>query len=270
MFRIESNHRIAGNAFFIEIVAPEIAPHVQPGHFVDIHVSVDGTPLTIPVSDFDRDKGTITVVHEASDIPGRQLKMLQKDDELFQVSGPLGEACEFAGLGKVVLAAEDLGVGSAYCRAREYKKKGSYTICVLGFGTKDDVFWEERFAALCDELYVCTRDGSYGVKSGITAPLRAVCESHKNIERITVIGGLATMKKIAKVASDYNIRAFVSFDVARRQSEITEAVEFDKGGQKIFGFAKSPDMNADEIDFDKLLEKQRALQKESEGATPSS
>jgi ferredoxin--NADP+ reductase len=267
MFKIARRESINEEVFLMEIEVPEIAAAARPGHHVDIRVNPDGTALTLPVAGYDREKGTVTFVHKTQDLPSLQLSMLQEGDEVFQVRGPLGGTCAFGNAGKVVLAAEDLGAASLYLRAREYKDRSAYTIGLLGFETKDAIFWEDEFAALCDELYVCTNDGSYGVSGRITNPLRAVCEAHKDIERIVMIGQLAKMKKVAKVAADYDIPATMSFDAIRQPVGSENIFGVDDASQEAFEFAKAPEVDANEIDFEKLLAKQRAILKESENSS---
>lgn len=264
MFKIARKQPVADDVFLMEIEVPEIAALARPGHHVDIRVNPDGTALTLPVVGYDSEKGTISIVHKPQDLPSLRLSMLQEGDELFQVRGPLGGTCVFDDSAKVVLAAEDLGAASLYLRAREYRDRGAYVICVLGFETKESVFWEEEFAALSDELYVCTRDGSYGVAGRITNPLRAVCESHRDVERIVMIGQLAKMKKVAKVAADYDIPATMAFDAIRQPVGGPSIFDVDETSQEVFEFAKAAELDANEIDFEKLLARQRALFKESE------
>ncbi len=264
MFKIVSKRAITDEVFSMEIEMPAVAEKVQPGHHVDIHVNTDGAALTLPVAGYDRQKGTITIVHKAQDLPSLQLSMLREGDAVFQIRGPLGRSCTFADIGKVVLAAEDLGAASLFLRAKEYKQHGAYTICVLGFETKNEIFWEKDFATICDELYVCTRDGSYGVNGRIITPLRAVCEMHKDIERIVMIGQLAKMKKVAKIAADYDIPAVMSFDAIRQRVGGPDLFETGDKAQKEFEFARAPEIDANEIDFEKLLARQRVLLKESE------
>lgn len=270
MFKINRRESVTDDVFLMDIEAPAVAALVHPGHHVDVQVNADGVALTLPVAGFDRERGTVTIVHKAQDLPSLQLSLLQEGEEVFGVRGPLGGTCVFGDVGKVAMAAEDLGAASLYLRAKEYKSRGAYTICVLGFETQKDVFWEGAYAAICDELYVCTRDGSYGVNGRVTNPLRAVCEAHKDIDRIVMIGELAKMKKVAKIAADYDIPAVMSFDAIRQPAGSPNIFGVDEKSQEVFEFAKAPEIDAKEIDFEKLLAKQRALLKESENTVTGS
>jgi NAD(P)H-flavin reductase len=264
MFKIVRKETAGRENFLLEIEVPALASDAQPGHHVDIHVNPDGGALTTPIVGYDRERGTITVAFKGQDLPSLQLSLLQEGDELFQIRGPLGGACSFGEFGKVVVVAEDLGVASLLPRTMEYKKRGAYTIGILGFETKEDIFWEKEFASVCDELYVCTSDGSYGVKGRITNPLRAVCDAHKDLERMVVIGQLSKMKKVAKVAADYDIPTVMSFDAIRQPVGSPNIFGVDANSQEAFKFAKAPEIDANDIDFEKLVAKQNALVKEAE------
>jgi NAD(P)H-flavin reductase len=264
MFKIVRKETVGKETLSIEMEVPAIAADAQPGQYLDINVNPDGGALTLPVSGVDREAGTITVVFKAQDLPSLQLSMTSEGDELFQVRGPLGGACSFGEAAKVVLVAEDLGVASLLPRASEYKNRGAYTIGILGFDTREDIFWEKEFASVCDELYVCTSDGSYGVKGRITNPLRAVCEAHKDVERMVVIGQLAKMKKAAKLAADFDIPATLSFDALRQPVGSPNIFDVDETSQEIFEFARAPELDVNDVDFEKLVAKQNALAKEAE------
>jgi ferredoxin--NADP+ reductase len=264
MFKIAAREMISDEIYAMDFEVPVVAAEARPGHHIDIHVNPDSGALTMPVAGFDRERGTVTVVFKSHDLPSLQLAMLQAGEEVFSIRGPLGGACSFGEFGKVVLVGEDLGTASLLLRAQEYKRRGAYTIGILGFETKADIFWEEPFAALCDELYVCTRDGSYGVKGRVTNPLRAVCETHKDVERMVVIGQLKRMKKVAKVAADYEIPAVMSFDAIHQPMGGPNIFDVDDSSQEVFEFAKAPEIDASDIDFEKLVARQNALAKEAE------
>jgi hypothetical protein len=117
---------------------------------------------------------------------------------------------------------------------------------------------------------VCTRDGSYGVKGRITNPLRAVCEMHKDLERMVVIGNLMRMKKVAKIAADYDIPAIMSFDAIRQPAGNPNIFGVDESSQEVFEFAKAPEIDANDIDFEKLVARQKALLKDAESSATGS
>jgi NAD(P)H-flavin reductase len=259
MFSITRKQSFNEDTFLLEFHLPALAERAMPGQYVDLHLNVDGPTLTLPIVAADRGAGTFAVVEQGRDLPTERLMILDVGEEVFQIRGPLGSPCRIDSDGKVVLVAEDMGVASLLWRARVFKEHGAYVIVVLGFPSKDRVFFQEEFAGVADELYVTTLDGSFGVSGRVTGVLQALCETHKDIERIVMIGRLKHMKRAAKIASDCGIDASVSFDALRYpvgSPGIFDAVD---RAQDAFEFARAPEIDADRVDFDKLLAREKAL-----------
>lgn len=257
MFEITRKQSFNEDTFLMEFAMPAVAEKARPGQYADIHVNVDGPTVTLPIVAADSAAGTFTVVERGRDLPSERLMVLAPGDEVFQIRGPLGSPCKFDADGKVVLVGEDLGVPSLLWRARGFKEKGAYVIAILGFPSRDRMFWNDEFAGLADELYINTTDGSFGVSGRITGVLQAVCETHKDIERLVMIAKLKHMKRGAKIASDNRIDARVSFDAIR--FPVGSPGIFDAAEQESFTFARAPELDADRVDFDKLISRQRAL-----------
>jgi glutamate synthase (NADPH/NADH) small chain len=257
MFTITRKQSFNEDTFLMEIQMPAIAASAHPGQYVDIHINVDGPTVTLPSAGTVPDAGTFTVVEQGRDLPSERLMVLGQNDEVFQVRGPLGSPCAFNADGKVVLMGEDLGVASLLWRAREIKRRGAYVIVVIGFPARDRVFWHDEFATVADELYINTTDGSFGVSGRITGVLQAVCETHKDIEQLVMIARLKSMKRGAKIATDNKIDTRVNFDAIRYP--VGTPGLFDAAEQETFAFARAAELDADLVDFDKLIARERAL-----------
>jgi len=266
MFKVVRKQTFNQDLYLVELAMPAIAENAAPGHYVDIHLNPDARPITLPIANADPERGTITVVNRAQDLPSEQLMMLGEGDEVFQIRGPFGSACTFDGAAKVVLAAEDLGVASLLWRARRFRENGAYTICVIGFPKRDDVYWHEAFGEVSDELYVATEDGSYGVSGRVAGPLQAVCETHKDVDRMVVIASLKSMKRAAKIAADHEIPARVSFDAIRPAAGVASLFGTSEGVQEVFAFTHAAEVDPAGVDFDQLIAKERALQADDENA----
>jgi NAD(P)H-flavin reductase len=119
MFKITRKQSFNADTFLLDIELGAVAERARPGQYVDIHLNPDARPITIPIAGTDPAAGTFTVVEQGRDLPTEQLMVLGEGEEVFQVRGPLGNACEFDSDGKVVLMGEDLGVASLLWRARD-------------------------------------------------------------------------------------------------------------------------------------------------------
>lgn len=263
MFGITRKQSFGEDTFLLEFRLEAIAHKARPGNYVDIHVNPDTRPITLPVTGVDPEAGTFTVVEQGRDLPTEQLMLLNAGEEVFQVRGPLGVACDFDADGKVVLMGEDLGAASLLWRAKEYRAAGAYVIVILGFASRDRVFWQDEFSEVANELYVCTTDGTFGISGRVTTVLQAVCETHRDVERIVMIGRLKQMKRGAKIASDARIEARVNFDALRYPAGSPGIFEQGDRAQEAFSFARAAELNADDVDFDKLIARERALAADS-------
>jgi ferredoxin--NADP+ reductase len=270
MFKVVRKQTFTDELFLLEIEMAAIAKSAAPGHHVDIHLNPDASVITLPIAGLNRDAGTITVVQRAQDLPSEQLMMRREGDEVFQIRGPLGSACTIDDVGKVALAAEGLGVASLLSRAAAYKERGVYTICTIGFPTRNGVFWQNEFSDVSDELYVTTSDGTFGVNGKITVPLKAICETHKDLERMIVIAGLKNMKRAAKIASDHGVAARMCFDAIRPPAGTPSVFDAPTEAQEEFSFARAPEIDAADVDFDKLIARARAIRNEAESASAGS
>jgi len=263
MFKITRKQSFTNDTFLLEFELPAIAEKARPGQYVDIHLNPDARAITLPVTGADKSAGTFSVVEQGRDLPSEQLMVLNVGEEVFQIRGPLGGGCEFDADGKVVLMGEDMGVASLLWRAQEYRAAGAYVIVILGFASRDRVFWQNEFGEVASELYIATMDGSFGVTGRVTGALQAVCETHKDVERIVMIGRLKTMKRGAKIATDFGVDARVSFDAIRNPVGTPSVFDQDERSKDVFMFARAAELNAEDVDFDKLIAREKALSGDS-------
>jgi hypothetical protein len=93
----------------------------------------------------------------------------------------------------------------------------------------------------------------------VTGVLQALCETHKDIDRICLVANLKHMKRAAKIATDFGVDATVSFDAVRFPIGAPTIFDHADNSQEAFAFARAPELDADQVDFDKLLSRERAL-----------
>jgi ferredoxin/flavodoxin---NADP+ reductase len=259
MFQITRKQSFNDDTFLIEFNLGAVAERARPGQYVDIYLNPDARPITVPVTGVDKDSGSFTIVERGRDLPTEQLMVLTQGEEVFQIRGPLGSPCDFDADGKVVLMGEDLGVASLLWRAQEYRAAGAYVIVILGFASKDRVFWQNEFGEVASELYIATVDGSFGITGRVTGALQAVCETHKDVERIVMIARLKSMKRGAKIAADFGIEARVNFDAVRYPIGSPGVFDHTDKAKEAFAFARAAELNAEDVDFEKLLSREKAL-----------
>ena len=176
MFKIVKREQFSPVTYLWKLEAPDIAKAAQPGHFVIVRHGDGGERVPLTIADFDRQAGTITLVIQAVGKTTTSLMGLKEGEYLDDLAGPLGHARKFDQVKKVVCVGGGLGVAPTYPQLRQYKQNGAHTISIVGFRSKDLMFWIDRFQAESDEMIIATDDGSFGVKGLVTGPLQEVLD----------------------------------------------------------------------------------------------
>ncbi|MBI3760181.1 MAG: sulfide/dihydroorotate dehydrogenase-like FAD/NAD-binding protein, partial [Deltaproteobacteria bacterium] len=129
--------------YMLEVQHPLMARAAQPGQFVIVMLHPRGERIPLTIADFDRKKGTITLVIQA--VGKTTLEMQQScriGTALYGLAGPMGIPSHLSDARKVVCVGGGLGVAPVFPQARAFKQNGAYVIGILGFRSKDLVFWE--------------------------------------------------------------------------------------------------------------------------------
>ncbi|MDX9862440.1 MAG: sulfide/dihydroorotate dehydrogenase-like FAD/NAD-binding protein, partial [Rhodospirillales bacterium] len=193
MYKILRREVFSDTTFLWEVEGPDIAQSAQPGHFVMLRLHEEGERIPLTVADFDREKGTITMVIQALGKTTLDMRDHYKEgDSFLDFVGPLGQPQHVEKVGHVVLVGGGLGVAPVYPQLRAFKEMGNRTTSIIGFRNKDLRFWEDRFGRYSDKLIVCTDDGSYGRKGFVTEALKDVLENDKP-DLVVAIGPLPMM-----------------------------------------------------------------------------
>jgi NAD(P)H-flavin reductase len=218
-----------------------------------LHEHGERIPLTI--ADFDRNKGTITLVIQAV---GKTTKEMQQNcrqgTHLYAIVGPMGIPSHIGKAKKVVCVGGGLGVAPIFPQARAYKESGAYVIGVVGFRSRELMFWEDRFRACCDELIVCTDDGSAGIRGLVTAGIKQAIAKHSDIDEVVAIGPPVMMKGCAEATRSARIKTMVSLNpVMVDGTGMCGGCRVKVGGKMMFACVDGPDFDGHQVDFDDLM-----------------
>jgi len=173
---------------------------------------------------------------------------------LYAVVGPMGIPSHIGAAKKVLCVGGGLGVAPIFPQARGFKESGAYVIAVLGFRNKDLVFWEDKFRDCCDELILCTNDGSAGMKGMITDGIKVALAGHANIEEVVAIGPPVMMKACADATRPYKIKTMVSVNpIMVDGTGMCGGCRVKVGDQVKFACVDGPDFDGHLVDFDDLM-----------------
>jgi NAD(P)H-flavin reductase len=263
-FEIVSREDFSDVTYLLEVRHPLMAKAAKPGQFVIVMLHESGERIPLTIADFDRDKGTITLVIQAVGKTTRQMQQeCQRGTSLYALVGPMGVPSPLSHAKKVVCVGGGLGVAPIYPQARAFKDSGAYVIGVVGFRNKDLVFWEDKFRAVCDEYIICTDDGSAGLKGLVTAGILQAIEKHPDIDEVVAIGPPIMMKGCADTTRPYKIKTMVSLNpVMVDGTGMCGGCRVKIGDQVKFACVDGPDFDGHQVDFDDLMMRLRRYTKE--------
>jgi len=252
----------------IDVYAPQVAKKGKAGQFVVIRVHDQGERIPLTIADFDRDKGYITLVYQEVGKSTRHLGKLEEGDSLSSFTGPLGHATEIKNYGTVICIGGGVGIAPIYPIARELKKAGNKVISIIGARNKSLLFWEDKMAAISDQLIVCTDDGSYGKKSLVTEPLKALLSSpDEKIDHIWAIGPAIMMKFCCITTKEFNAPTTVSLNTIMVDGTgMCGACRVRTDSKTMFACVDGPEFNGHEIDWNLLLSRQAQYTEEEKQA----
>ena len=254
-FEIVKREDFSEATYLLEVLHPLLARAARPGQFVIVMAHAQGERIPLTIADFDRERGTITLVIQAV---GKTTRQMQRDcragTHLYGLVGPMGEPSHIGSAKKVVCVGGGLGVAPIYPQARAYKQSGAYVIGIVGFRNKDLVFWDDRFRACCDEFIVCTDDGSAGIKGLVTEGIRQALARHDDIDELVAIGPPVMMKGCAEATRARGIHTVVSLNpVMVDGTGMCGGCRVKIGDEVKFACVDGPDFDGHRVDFDDLM-----------------
>jgi len=263
MYQILRCERFSDVTFLWEVLAPDIARAAQPGQFVMLRLYEGGERIPLTIADFDRDRGTITMVIQALGKTTREMRdHYGAGDDFLDFVGPLGAASHLEKVGHIVFVGGGLGVAPIYPQLRAAKQAGNRTTGIMGFRNKDLIFWQDRFSKYSDNLVICTDDGSYGRAGFVNAALKDVIESEKP-DMVVAIGPLPMMNACVETTRPYGVKTIVSLNTIMVDGTgMCGSCRVTVDGKVKFACVDGPDFDGHLVDFKELLLRQKRFKKE--------
>lgn len=267
-FQVTRRQDFSDVTFLLEIHHPRLARAAEAGQFVLVLSHDHGERIPLTIADFDRDAGTFTLVVQAVGKTTREMQ--QRCDvgtELYAVVGPLGRPADLRGVTKAVCVGGGLGVAPVYPQARALRERGAYVIGVVGFRSRELIFWEDAFRSACDELIICTDDGSAGIKGLVTLGLEEAIAAHDDIDRVIAIGPPIMMRACAETTRPHGIRTVVSLNpIMLDGSGMCGGCRVRVGERTSFACVDGPEFDGHAVDFPDLMARQRRFVAEEKEA----
>ena len=267
MYEILEKKVMSDTVKLMKIKAPMVAKKALAGQFIILRIDEEGERIPLTIADYDRKKGTITIIFMEVGKTTKQLGTMKVGDKLLNFAGPLGVASEIEKYGTCVMIGGGVGIAPLYPIVRELKKAGNYVISILGARNEKLLMLEKEIEEFSDELHICTDDGSKGKKGFVSNVLQELIDSGKKIDIVWAIGPVIMMKVVADLTKKYNIKTMVSLNpIMVDGTGMCGGCRVTVGGEIKFACVDGPEFDGHKVDFDNLMLRNRRFLKEEEHA----
>ena len=273
MYRIVSKDMLTPTICRMKVEAPRLASAALPGQFLIIRADEQGERVPLTISDFDKEAGTVTIVTQKIGASTTEICTYEEGDAFADVVGPLGVPSDFTEMSAEELAGKRYvfiagGVGTApvYPQVKWLHERGVAVDVIIGAKTKDLVIYKEEMEAVCDNLYICTDDGSEGFKGLVTAMLeKLVSEDGKIYDQAVAIGPMIMMKFTCLMTKELGIPTIVSLNpIMVDGTGMCGACRVTVGGKVKFACVDGPEFDGHQVDFNEAMTRQQ-IYKTAEG-----
>ena len=271
MALIKHKRRLNPTVTLMEVSAPLIAKKAQPGQFIILRVDEHGERIPLTISDYDRERGAVTIIFQKVGLTTELLDRLEEGDDILDFVGPLGTptdlldrehpGLELGPVKRVAVIGGGVGCAIAYPQAKYLHARGVEVDVIAGFRSKDIVILEEEFKKACDHFYLTTDDGSCGEKGLVTDKLKTLIDSGIHYDAVIAIGPIIMMKFVCKTTEPYGIKTLVSLNpIMIDGTGMCGGCRVSVGGEMKFACVDGPDFDGHKVDFDELMTRNRAYQ----------
>mgnify|MGYP000460413831 FL=1 len=256
MYKILTKKILNPTVTLMEVDAPMIAKKAEPGQFIILRVDAEGERIPLTIADFDREKGTITIIFQIVGATTEKLNHLEEGEFIHDFVGPLGVPSHTDGLKKVAVVGGGVGCAIAYPIAKKLHHLGAEVHSIVGFRNKDLVILEDEFKAASDVMKLMTDDGSHGEKGLVTNALEELIKAGNQYDEVIAIGPLVMMKFVCKLTKEYGIKTVVSMNpIMIDGTGMCGGCRLTVGGETKFACVDGPDFDGHLVDFDEAMER---------------
>lgn len=258
MYSIIEKRKLNDSMTLMEISAPFIARKAKAGQFIILRVNEQGERIPLTIADYDRKKGTVTIIYQIVGKTTMLLDTLNKGDLLLDFIGPLGKPSEIEGYQKAAVIGGGAGCAIAYPQAKALHAQGTKVDMIAGFRNKDIVILEDEMRSASDSLTIMTDDGSNGNKGFVTDALKKNIEAGAGYDLVVAIGPLVMMRAVCNLTKEYGIKTIISMNpIMIDGTGMCGGCRLTVGGKTKFACVDGPDFDGHEVDFDEAIKRSR-------------
>lgn len=270
MFKILKAEELTDNIFLMDVEAPRVAKSCQPGQFVIVRTDEEAERIPLTICDYDREKGTITIVFQIVGAGTQIMSGLKAGDSFADFVGPLGCPSEFVHepmeelkKKKILFVAGGVGTAPVYPQVKWLREHGVDADVIVGAKTKSLLILEKEMEAVAGNLYVTTDDGSYGRSGMVTQTIKDLVEEGKHYDTCVAIGPMIMMKFVCLMTKDLNIPTIVSLNpIMVDGTGMCGACRVTVGDEVKFACVDGPEFDGHKVNFDEAMRRQQMYKTE--------
>ena len=263
MFKLIANQMIVPNLHLATVEAPDVAAEARPGQFIIVRANEEGERIPLSISDWDREKGTVTFVYMVVGRTTSQLAALSAGSSIPTVVGPLGLPTEIDRFGPVLCVGGCYGIGSIYPIARALKEKGNTVIVLLEARSSYLLYWEDRLKAVSDRLVSITRDGTKGQRGHVGRLPEIIAGVEPKVERVIANGCTFMLKRVSDATRPLGIKTIVSLNpIMIDGTGMCGVCRVKIGSTTRFACVHGPDFDGHQVDWNELLQRRKTYLRE--------
>ena len=272
MYKILKAEKLAANIYLMDVEAPRVARHCEPGQFVIVKMDEKGERIPLTICDFDREAGIVTIVFQPVGASTTKMTELKAGDAFRDFTGPLGCASEFVTEDietlknkKFLFVGGGVGAAPIYPQVKWMKEHGIDVDVIIGSNTKDLLILEEEMKAVSGNYYPCTDDGSYGHAGMVTSMIDELVEKGNKYDVCVAIGPMIMMKFACLTTKKHGIPTIVSMNpIMVDGTGMCGACRVIVGDEVKFACVDGPEFDGHLVDFDTAMKRQQ-MYKTAEG-----
>lgn len=273
MYKIVDKRLLTENIYLMDIEAERVAKSAQPGQFIIIKNDDKGERIPLTIADYNRKKGTVTIVFQTVGYSTKKLAEFEAGDYVQDFVGPLGRASEFVYEDlselrnkKILFVAGGVGAAPVYPQVKWFFDNNIDVDVIIGARNKELIILEDEMRKVAKNLYICTDDGSYGFNGRVTdCLLDLVNNQGEKYDHAVVIGPMIMMKFMSMLTKELGIKTTVSLNpIMVDGTGMCGACRVTVGNEVKFACVDGPEFDGHLVNFDESMRRQ-SLYKTEEG-----
>lgn len=272
MYKILEAKELTANIFSMVVEAKRVAKSCEPGQFVIVRMDEDSERIPLTICDYDREKGTVTIVFQIVGAGTQMMSELKTGDAFHDFVGPLGRPSEFVSEDmetlknkKILFVAGGVGTAPVYPQVKWLHEHGIAADVIVGAKTKDILILEDEMKSVAGNLYVTTDDGSYGRSGMVTQTITDLIAEGKHYDVCVAIGPMIMMKFVCKLTKDLQLPTIVSLNpIMVDGTGMCGACRVTIGDEVKFACVDGPEFDGHLVNFDEAMQRQQ-IYKTAEG-----